>query len=41
VNLLLLRAGMVCMSVHLEGKSCTHVRSQFECLFSMTLRGVD
>ena len=28
----------VCMIIHPEGKSCGHVRSRFECLFSMTLR---
>ena len=27
----------VCMSVHLQGKSCGLVRSRFECLFSVTL----
>ena len=27
----------VCTSIHLEGKSCGHIRYQFECLISMTL----
>ena len=35
--LLLIRAGTVGVSIHHEGKSCGHVRSRFECLFSMTL----
>ena len=25
------------MTIHPEGKLCRHVRSRFECLFSMTL----
>jgi len=38
LNLLrLLRAGMVSMNIHPEGKSRGHVRYRFECLFSLTL----
>ena len=35
--LILLRTGMVCMSIHQEGKSCGHVRSGFEWMFSVAL----